>query len=88
MTGALLRANGLDSTVANVLSNLGATKFVPVSLPICERAITLTRRFGKQVYGYDAIHLATALEHRATAFVTNDKALLGVHIDGLDIRGL
>jgi predicted nucleic acid-binding protein len=88
MTGALLRGNDLDSTVAKALRDFGTTKFVPISLPICERAITLTRRFGKQVYGYDAIHLATALEHRATAFVTNDKALLDVHIDGLDIRGL
>jgi predicted nucleic acid-binding protein len=88
MTGALLKGNGLDSTVASVLRDLGATKFMPVSQTICERAVALTKRFGKQVYGYDAIHLATALEHKATAFVTNDKALLGVHIDGLDIRGL
>jgi predicted nucleic acid-binding protein len=88
MTGALLRGNDLDRTVGNVLGDLGATRFVPVSLSICERAVTLSRRFGKQVYGYDAIHLATALEHRATEFVTNDRALLGVHLDGLTIRGL
>lgn len=88
MTGALLRGSGLDTTVTKVLSDLGTTKFVPVSMTICKRAITLTSRFGRQVYGYDAIHLATALEHRAAEFVTNDKALLGVHIDGLNIRGL
>lgn len=88
MTGALLRGNGLESTVDKALADLGATKFVPVFLSICERAVTLTRHYGKQVYGYDAIHLATALEHRATAFVTNDKALLSVHLDGLTIRGL
>jgi predicted nucleic acid-binding protein len=88
MTGALLKGDGLGSAVAKALSDLGATKFVPVSQTICERAVVLTKRFGKQVYGYDAIHLATAFELRATAFVTNDKALLSVHIEGLDIRGL
>lgn len=88
MTGALLKGDGLDSVVAKVLGDLGATKFVPVSRSICERAVALTKRFGKRVYGYDAIHLATAFESRATVFVTNDKTLLGVDIDGLDIRGL
>ncbi len=88
MTGALLKGGGLDDVVAAVLGDLRSTKFMPVSLTICERAVALTKRFGKQVYGYDAIHLATALEHRATSFVTNDKALLNLRIDGLDICGL
>lgn len=88
MTGAILKGGGLDSLIAEALRRLGATKFVPVSQSICQRAIALTKQFGRQVYGYDAICLATALDHRATEFVTNDKALLGLQIDGLDIRGL
>jgi predicted nucleic acid-binding protein len=88
MTGAILKGGGLDRLIAEALRHLGATKFVPVSQAICQRAVALTNQFGRQVYGYDAICLATALEHRATEFVTNDKALLDVRIDGLDIRGL
>lgn len=88
MTGAALQGEGLDGKVALALRDLGATRFVPVSQAICERAVALTKGYGKQVYGYDAIHLATALEHKAEAFVTNDKVLLNLQIDGLDIRGL
>lgn len=88
MTGAVLQGEGLDNKVAMVLRDLGATRFMPVSQAICERAVALTKHYGKQVYGYDAIHLATALEHKANIFVTNDKVLLGLRISGLDIRGL
>ena len=88
MTGVVLKGNGLDADVAAALSSLGATRFVPVTQAICERAVALTKHYGKLVYGYDAIHLATALEHKANVFMTNDKALLSVHIEGLTIRGL
>lgn len=88
MTGAALRGGGLDGKLAVVLRDFDATRFIPVSQAICERAVALTKRYGKQVYGYDAIHLATALEHKAEAFVTNDKALLNLKIEGLDIHGL
>lgn len=88
MTGAVLRGAGLDGKLAMVLRDFGATRFMPVSQAICERAVALTKHYGKQVYGYDAIHLATALEHKAQAFVTNDEVLLNLQIDGLAIRGL
>jgi predicted nucleic acid-binding protein len=89
MTGAALKDGGLDDAAAKALRDFGATKFVPVTLKICERAVGLTKSFGKKIYGYDAIHLATALEHKASEFVTNDKMLLGVReVDGLKIRGL
>lgn len=88
MTGAVLRGNGMDKKLALVLRDLSTTKFVPVSRAICERAVDITKRCGKQAYGYDAIHLATALEHGSKIFVTNDKALLGVQVEGLEIRGL
>lgn len=88
MTGAVLKGNGLDATLARVLNDFSTTKFVPVTQAICERAVALTKRYGKQVYGYDAIHLATAIDHKVMVFITNDKQLLQVHIDGLEIRGL
>lgn len=88
MTGAMLRGAPFERLASEALQHLNTTTFIPVSQAICQRAVALTKRFGKQVYGYDAIHLATALEQRAAVFVTNDKALLGVQIEGLDIRGL
>lgn len=88
MTGAVLRGGGLDGKVEMLLTELSATRFIPVTKTICERAVSLTKRYGKQVYGYDAIHLATALEHKAEVFITNDKALLTLQVDGLQIRGL
>ena len=88
LTGAALQGDGLDGKVAIALHDLGVTRFVPVTQAICNRAVTLTKQHGKQVYGYDAIHLATALEHKAEAFITNDKALLAVQIEGLVIQSL
>lgn len=88
MTGAIVRGDDFERLTIEALRHLGATEFVPVSQLICQRAVALTKRYGKQVYGYDAIHLATALELKAPVFVTNDKALLSVQVEGLDIRGL
>lgn len=88
MTGAVLQGNGLDNRVAEGLKDFTATRFMPATQAICERAVALTKQHGKQVYGYDAIHLATALEHKARMFITNDQVLLNVMVDGLDIRGL
>jgi predicted nucleic acid-binding protein len=88
MTGAILKDGGSERLAADALRHLGATEFVPVSQSICQRAVALTRQYGRRVYGYDAINLATALEHRATEFITNDKALLSLEIDELVIRGL
>ena len=88
MTGAVLRGGGLDGQVAVALGNLGATKFAPVTLAICKRAATLTKTYGRQLYGYDAIHIATALEYKAEAFVTNDKILIDLNVGEITIRGL
>lgn len=57
-------------------------------LTVCERATTLTKRYGKQIYGYDAIHVATALEYKADSFITNNKVLTSLQLDELVIRGL
>lgn len=88
MTGAVLRGNGFDKKLMSILDDFSTTKFVPVSFSICQQAVVLTKQYGKQVYGYDAIHLATALNHKIKTFVTNDKTLLNLHVEGLDIRGL
>jgi predicted nucleic acid-binding protein len=88
MTGAVLRGDNSDEKLATVLRNLSATRFVPVTLAICKRATDLTKRFGKQLYGYDAIHIATAIEHKAEFFVTNDRMLTNLQLDELIVRGL
>lgn len=88
MTGAALRGNNVDDKLKLILNDFIITKFVPVSKNICEKAVTLTKQYGKHIYGYDAIHLATALENRAEVFITNDEFLLKVKIDQLHIQGL
>jgi predicted nucleic acid-binding protein len=88
MTGVVLRGHNLEGKLAAVLHDLGATRFVPVTFAICERATALTKRYGKQLYGYDAIHIATAIEYKANYFITNDKALTSLQLDELTIRGL
>jgi len=84
----VLRGVGFDGKLNIVLYDFSATRFMPVTQVICEKAVALTKRYGKQVYGYDAIHLATALKYIAEAFVANDKALLNVYVKGVDIRAL
>jgi len=88
MTGATLSGNDLDKKLRSILHDFGTTKFVPVTLAICERAVTLTKHYGKQVYGYDAIHVATAIEYKADNFITNDEALISLQLDELKIHGL
>lgn len=88
MTGAVLNGDGLDDRVAAALQDLQAAKFVPVTPAISKRAAELTKRYGRRIYGYDAIHLATAIEHKAEAFITNDARLLGTPIQEIPVRGL
>jgi predicted nucleic acid-binding protein len=90
MTGTVLKGGiGMEAILLQALHDFSTTRFVPVTQAICERAVALTKRYGKQIYGYDAIHLASALEHKATVFITNDKLLYDLHeVDGLVIRGL
>ena len=88
VSGALIQNTGADVKVAQALRDLRSTRFVPVSQKICETALSLTRRYGKRVYGYDAIHLATAIEYKARFFVTNDKSLVQLHLDELFITKL
>ncbi len=88
VTGAVLGSGKSEQKITSVLNDLSATKFVPVTLAISRCAVGLTNRYGKRLYGYDAIHLATAIEHGAQTFVTNDKALLGTHLKELKISSL
>ncbi len=88
MTAAALSGDNLDKKLSSILHDLGTTRFVPVTLAICERAVALTKRYGKQIYGYDAIHIATAVEYKANAFITNDSTLTSLQLDELTIRSL
>ena len=71
-----------------ILRDLGTTKFIPVNVSICERALKLTARYGIAVYGHDAIHIATAIENKAEVFITNDKMLTNLRLDEIAIQGL
>ncbi len=88
VAGLVLQDSDLDKKLIDVLSDFSATRFVPVTLAICERATLLTKQYGKKMYGYDAIHIATAIEYKATSFVTNDKTLIELGVKELPIRSL
>ena len=87
LTGVVLHEDD-SAELKAVLQDLGATKFMPVNLSICERALNLTKRYGRAVYGYDAIHIATAIENKAEVFITNDKMLTNLRLDEIAIQGL
>lgn len=60
------------------IKQLDSIHFLDVTETICQRAAELTAGYGKKVYGYDAIHLATALENGVEEFYTNDYTLLEI----------
>jgi predicted nucleic acid-binding protein len=88
MTGAVINGEGNDEKLAAILNDLSFTKFAPVSLSISKKAVALTKRYRRQVYGYDAIHIATAIEHKAKCFITNDKKLLNLSLKEIKICNL
>jgi predicted nucleic acid-binding protein len=88
MTGAVLNDADNCKKLATILDEFNSTKFTPVSLSISKRAVALTKQYGKQVYGYDAIHIANAIEHKAKSFITNDQKLLSLNIKEIEICSL
>lgn len=88
MTGVALRGEGMEGRVMAALTDLGATRFIPVTPKICERAVGLTKIYGKRLYGYDAIHIATAIDNKAELFITNDKVLLDLRLNEILICSL
>ncbi len=60
--------------------------FVPVTIEIALRSSRLRAKKGGNIALADAIHLATAMHEQADIFVTNDKALAKLKVEGLRIR--
>lgn len=74
---------------AYFLENLPRTTYVSVTATIIDKAVELTREYGRKLRGYDAIHLATALENGVEAFYTNDQELLALgRVGKLELRDL
>ncbi len=88
LTGAVLHGKSTETAQRQILQSLEGTKFVPVTTTIANSALALTRKFGRKVKGYDAILLATAIEHGATVFYTNDTRLQDLKLKEIKIRGL
>jgi predicted nucleic acid-binding protein len=88
MTGAVLQGGKAEEITKDVLSDLGLTDFLPVTQEIAELAVSLTKKYGRKLFGYDAIHIATAIEHKADYFVTNDLELVKLNISEIEIRPL
>lgn len=88
MTGAALHKYNSTDKLTAALNDLRGTRFMPVTLAVCRQAVALTQRYGKSLYGYDAIHIATALIYKAEAFITNDKTLVELQPNEVVIRSL
>jgi predicted nucleic acid-binding protein len=70
------------------LSGFGFISFVSVSEDIADKAAELCAEVGAKLKNIDSIHLATALNVKATEFWTNDHELLKVKVDGISIKSL
>lgn len=63
--------------IMSVLSSGRIIKIVTDSIFIAEKARDLSWKYGIELTGNDAIHVATALEANCIEFITNDKGILG-----------
>lgn len=74
--------------VREVFDNFTITNFVPVTKEIVEKAIDLIAKSEKKIKNHDAVLLATAIVHGATEFWTNDKQILTIKTEEIQIRSL
>lgn len=63
--------------IMSVLSSGRVIKIVTDSIFVAERARDLSWKYGIELKGGDAIHVATALEANCIEFITDDKGILG-----------
>lgn len=68
------------------LLDRSSVNFYSVDMSVLNQAAALRRRYGLRTP--DAIHIATALNHKATHFVTNDHKILNKKIPGIIITPL
>lgn len=66
------------SEIARTLHRLPATTYIAADTAIAELAAKLCAEHGRKIKGYDALHLATAIQHNCSAFYTNDKDILKI----------
>jgi predicted nucleic acid-binding protein len=67
------------------MEGLMGIDYFPADLDVMIRAGHLRGKFGGKLHTPDAIHLATAMQQGADLFVTNDRVLAQLSLDGLQI---
>ncbi len=88
LSGVALNTPDRLPEMESALNELGNLVFADATKSTSLLAARLTAQYGRKVKGYDAIHLASAIERGATEFWTNDQQLIEVGVTEISIRSL
>lgn len=86
LTGFALRDRNSLVVAREAIDSMYNVKFVSVSQRIATIAVELSAEYGKKLLGYDAIHIATAIDSGVDKFYTNDAQVASIgNIERLQI---
>jgi predicted nucleic acid-binding protein len=78
----------LGTRAREFLASFQRLKWVDIDAGVAERAAWLLAAHAGKLKPFDALHLASALQAGASVFWTNDQALAGLELRGLQIQTL
>ena len=86
LTSFALRDRDSLAVARGAIDSMYNVKFVSVSQRIATIAVELSAEYGKKLLGYDAIHIATAIDSGVDKFSTNEALVASIgNIERLQI---